>query len=83
MSKKTEQDFFERPDVRRVLWWLLWGSCALTVLLELWWTPPIHFHFADFFGFEAVLGFVSCAVLIVGAKLLGYLLKKPEDYYDR
>jgi hypothetical protein len=34
-------------------------------------------------GAGAVYGFVSCVVLIVVAKVLGYkLLYKPEDYYD-
>ncbi len=82
-KKKKEPDFFERPDTRRWLWRLLWGSCGLTVALQFWEHPHPHFDFDSFFGFNAALGFVACAVLIIVAKGLGFLLKKPEDYYDR
>jgi hypothetical protein len=33
-------------------------------------------------GFYAAGGFLSCAVIIVVSKLLGFLLKRKEDYYD-
>ena len=34
------------------------------------------------FGFGAWFGFASCVVLIVFAKGLGALLKRPDTYYD-
>ncbi|EMG36538.1 hypothetical protein PCS_02550 [Desulfocurvibacter africanus PCS] len=82
MQKKKEFDFFDKPQNRRLLWILLWVTCGLTVILELVAHPEHHFGFADIFGFNALLGFVACAILIVVAKLLGFFLKKPEDYYD-
>ncbi len=34
-------------------------------------------------GFGAIYGFVSCILIIVVSKALGYaLLYKPEDYYE-
>lgn len=34
-------------------------------------------------GFAAVYGFVSCVVIIVVSKALGYaFLYRPDDYYD-
>jgi hypothetical protein len=34
-------------------------------------------------GFGAVYGFVSCVVIVVVSKALGYaFLYQPEDYYD-
>ena len=33
-------------------------------------------------GFYAWYGFVSCVVLVVGAKGLGVLLKRKDTYYD-
>jgi hypothetical protein len=41
-----------------------------------------HFAIEHLFGFYAVYGFVACAALIVGAKLLGFLIKRDERYYD-
>jgi hypothetical protein len=33
-------------------------------------------------GFFAWYGFVTCAAMVVGAKVLGIFLKRPDDYYD-
>jgi hypothetical protein len=80
---KTQPDFFERPSTRKVLWILLYATCGLTVVAEFVAHPHPHFGFASFFGFNAVLGFVSCAILILVAKGLGMFIKKREDYYER
>ena len=34
------------------------------------------------FGFYAWYGFITCVGMVVFAKLLGVLLKRPENYYD-
>jgi hypothetical protein len=34
-------------------------------------------------GFYGAFGFISCVVIILVSKLLGFVLKKKEDYYDR
>ncbi len=81
MQKKKDFDFFDKPKNRKLLWFLLWVTCGLTVVLELVAHPVHHFGFADIFSFNAILGFVACALLILLAKLLGFFLKKPEDYY--
>jgi len=82
MSSKKEFDYFDRPDVIRKLWILLYIVCGLTVLAEVFVHRHPHFGFDAFFGFNAVLGFVSCAVLILFAKLVALFLKSREDYYD-
>jgi hypothetical protein len=41
-----------------------------------------HFDIAKIFGFHAVYGFLSCVGLIIFAKLLGFLVKRKDDYYD-
>ena len=41
-----------------------------------------HFGIEKIFGFHAVFGFLSCIVLIIFAKLLGFLVKRKDDYYD-
>lgn len=41
-----------------------------------------YFGVDAWFGFGAVYGFVSCLLMVLVAKLLGMLLKRPEDYYS-
>jgi hypothetical protein len=41
-----------------------------------------YFGFDAWFGFGAIYGFVSCLVMVLVAKLLGLVLKRPLDYYD-
>ncbi|MHC1790582.1 hypothetical protein [Solidesulfovibrio sp.] len=82
MSKPKEFDLFDRPKTRRLLWLALWGACAGVVALQFFASPEPHFGFDDFPGFSALFGFVACVALILIAKALGYLLKKPTDYYD-
>lgn len=41
-----------------------------------------YFGVDGWFGFGAVFGFLSCLAMVLVAKVLGYVLKRPEDYYD-
>lgn len=82
MSKRKEFDFFDKPKTKRGLWYLLWGCCVGVLALQFVASPKPHFGFDNFFGFNGLFGFVACVVLIVVAKGLGFILKKPTDYYD-
>lgn len=82
MGNKKEFDWFDRPETRRKLWVLLYLSCALTVVPDLWGQESEVFGFEGFFGFHALLGFASCAVLIFLSKIIGLFLKVKETYYD-
>jgi hypothetical protein len=80
-NEKKEFDWFDRPGVRRGLWVALIVTCVLTVLAEFFVKRKGHFGIDDAFGFYALLGFVSCALMILAAKGLGIWLKRPDDYY--
>ena len=82
MKPKKEFDLFDRPEVKRKLWILLYVVCGLTVIPDFFIHKHPHFGFDGFFGFYAIFGFVSCAVLILLAKVIGRVLKVKEDYYD-
>lgn len=41
-----------------------------------------HFEIEQLFGFYAVYGFLACAALILIAKAVGLVLKRPDSYYD-
>jgi hypothetical protein len=86
---KKENDWFDRPASRRLLWRLLYGACTVSVLLELVLiaTHQRHGHFGEaspdgWWFFYALLGFIACALMILAAKGLGAWLKRPEDYYS-
>lgn len=83
MKPKKEFNFFDRPETIRKLWIMLYVLCGLTLVPDLFTHREAHFGFDRFFGFYGLLGFVSCVVLILLAKLLGWVLKVKEDYYDR
>jgi len=64
----------------------LWGAfvimLVIIVLLDLVVDHHGYFGLDGTFGFGAWFGFLSCVVLIVGAKGLGSVLKRPDTYYD-
>ena len=60
----------------------VWIACALLLLVE----PFVHLHghFAveEWFGFYGFFGLIGCVGLVLGAKAMRVVLKRPEDYYD-
>ena len=83
MKNKKEFDWFDHPKNIRKLRIGFYIVLALLVL------PDFFIHKHTLFssiegwpGFYALFGFISCVVIIVISKLLGYLLKRKEDYYD-
>ena len=55
---------------------------ALTVLAGLLVETHSHFEAERFFGIYALYGFLACAALILVAKAIGLILKRPDSYYD-
>ncbi len=74
--------WLDYPQNHRTLWIVFIAVLAATVLAEGIW--PIHGHFAieALPGFNALYGFIACALMIAVAKLLALFLKRPDDYYD-
>ena len=68
----------------KTLRWIMFGILACLVILDI--VIPAkyeRFPWDGIGGFGAVYGFVSCVLIIVVSKALGYaLLYRPEDYYD-
>lgn len=71
-----------RPATIRWIWIVSIAILALTVLGDLFVTHHPHFGIDGSFGFGAWYGFLSCVVMVLGAKGLGLLLKVRDDYYD-
>ena len=82
-GEKREFDWFDRPKVRRGLWKVLWICCGLTLVAEaiLRLARGHESGLHSWFGAYAVLGFVSCGLMIVGANALGVVLKRSAGYW--
>ncbi len=74
--------WLDQPRNVKRLWRGFLGVLALTVLAQL--VVQLHPHFAveSVFGFYAWFGFLACAAMIIVAKALALLLKRPDSYYD-
>jgi len=55
---------------------------AVSVVLQF--GAHIHGHFGvdGTLGFNAWYGFITCVAMVLGAKLLGILIKRKDTYYD-
>lgn len=78
-----KEHWLDRPRNIRVLWRFFGVVLAFTVLAEVF--VPLHPHFAieAIFGFHAWYGLLACAAMIVLAKGMGLVLKRPDTYYTR
>ncbi len=71
-----------RPATIRKLWIGFSVVLALTVVAQLFIKVKGYFGVDGWFGFGAVFGLLSCVLMVLVAKALGGVLKRPEDYYD-
>ena len=71
-----------REENRSKLWKASAMILALTLGAELFIHVHAYFPIADFFGFQAIYGFLSCVGMVVFAKVLGLVIKRRDDYYD-
>jgi len=79
---KKEIDFFDKPENIKMIRRIFHSCLVVLVLLDLFISKHPHFIWENIPGFDAVCGFIACALIIAVAKTLGLLLKKKEDYYD-
>jgi len=83
MHTSRKRALLENPKVIRKLWIFLYVLCGITIIPDFFIHRESHFGLDGFFGFYALLGFISCAVLILISKLLGLFIKVGEYYYDK
>lgn len=82
MNQKDTEHWLIRASTIRKLWI---GGCVvlgLTVVAQVLIPIKGYFGVDDWFGFGAVYGFIACLLMVVFAKLLGFVLKRSEDFYD-
>ena len=82
MNDENQLHWLVRPSTIRKLWIGSSIILALTVLAQTVIYVKGYFGVDAWFGFGAVYGFGSCLLMVLVAKLLGFILKRPENYYD-
>ncbi len=78
----SEQHWLTKPQTIRKLWIILIAVLAITVIAGLFIEFHDHFGIESSFAFYAWYGFATCVLMVVGAKLLGIFLKRPDNYYE-
>lgn len=81
MSEKRTYWLDESRNITRIFWWL-WVVCGVLFIADAFYAKHPHFEAEGWFGFYGVFGFVACVGLVLAAKTLRKILKRPEDYYD-
>lgn len=73
---QNDNHWLTRPQTVRKLW--IGFAIVLTsiVVLEFFIEVP------GSFGFGAWYGFAVCVAMVLAARILAWLLKRPEDYYQ-
>ena len=56
---------------------------VILVLVQLIFPIKGHFEVESWIGFGAWFGFIACILMILFSKILGLVVKKPEDYYEK
>lgn len=77
----ARRHWLDEPRNVKRLWRGFLVVLALTVLAEGLVQLHPHFEVESVFGFAAWFGFGACAAMIVFAKLMALLLKRPDGYY--
>lgn len=81
MSDQNKRWLLRKENIR-TLWIIFISILIMTVVAGLFVHQHESFGIEDSFGFFAWYGFFTCVGMVVFAKLLGFFLKRPEDYYD-
>lgn len=73
--------WLSRPENVRRLWRAFVVALALTVGAQF--LAPVHGYFApeEWPAFSALFGFLACVGMVLVARLIGFFLKRRDDYY--
>lgn len=78
---KPYEHWLDDPGNVKKLWRGFIVVLALTVIAGFFVDLHPHFEVETWFGFYAGYGFLACLLMIIVAKALGLLLKRPDSHY--
>ncbi len=82
MTDSQKDSWLVRPSSIRLMWIIFIVILALTVGAQFFVKIKGYFGIDAWFGFGAAYGFLACLAMVIVAKLLGFVLKRSEQYYD-
>ncbi len=82
--RPTDEKTYWLDDRRNVdkVWWALIALCALVFIADAFYEKHPEFGIEYVFGYYGLYGFIACVFLVLMAKALRRILRRPEDYYD-
>jgi uncharacterized membrane protein len=80
-TRRKDDAWLARPSSVRLLWWIFAAVLALSVAAQAIVKVKGYFDVDGWFAFGAVYGFLACFLMVVFAKVLGWFVKRAEDYY--
>jgi hypothetical protein len=75
--------WLDEPKNVDKVFYTLCALCASVVIADFFYDKHGDFAWEHWVGFHGWFGFVACVALVLVAKQLRKVLKRPEDYYDR
>ena len=82
VKSESELHWLVRRKTIRLLWWIFSMILALTLLAQFFVHIHEYFSVDGWPGFYAIFGFLTCVAMVLFAKVLGFVLKRPENFYD-
>lgn len=84
---ENNKHWLYREENRRTLWIVLAVVLVLAIIPEFFIHHHAHFekqgiHVDASWSFFGWYGFVTCAAMVVAAKVLGFVLKRKDTYYN-
>ena len=77
------QHWILKKDNIKKLWIYSIILLIFLVLIQIIFPIKGHFEVERWLGFGAWFGFLACVLMILFSKVLGLVVKKPEDYYEK
>ena len=81
MKPREDDAWLARPSTIRLLWRVFAVVLAVSVAAQLLFKVKGYFTVDGWLGFGAIFGFLSCVAMVLFAKVMGWVLKRDEDYY--
>lgn len=86
MKSDKQLKFLDSPEIQKKFRKWFYTCLCLLLMIDLfaWFLFERHGHFAweEVPLFNAVYGFIACVALIFIAKILRFVVKRKEAYYD-
>jgi hypothetical protein len=82
MASPDHDHWLARPNTISLLWATFGAILTALVLVDFLVEHQPLFGLDGTFAFAAWYGFASCIALVLFAKALGALLKRPDTYYN-